>query len=114
MVCIIPALFGVGNAPALDSFGLAIASLILFGIGWGFFDCNNMPILSQITRPELRATGYGVMNFVSMMCGGGADWGFGFMSDRGVPLNVIFGVFAGVCVISVALVLMIRPRVKGL
>jgi len=110
MVCIIPALFGVGNAPALGSFGLAVASLVLFGIGWGFFDCNNMPILSQITRPELRATGYGVMNFVSMMCGGGADWGFGFMSDRGVPLNMIFGVFAGVCVISVALVLMIRPR----
>ncbi|MEQ1842697.1 MAG: MFS transporter, partial [Verrucomicrobiales bacterium] len=110
MACIIPALFGVGNAPALDSFALAIASLVLFGIGWGFFDCNNMPILSQITRPELRATGYGVMNFVSMMCGGGADWGFGFMSDRGVPLNMIFGVFAGVCVISVALVLMIRPH----
>ncbi len=113
MVCIIPALFGVGNAPALDSFALAIASLVLFGIGWGFFDCNNMPILSQITRPELRATGYGVMNFVSMMCGGGADWGFGFMSDRGVPLNMIFGVFAGVCVISVALVLMIRPRERA-
>jgi len=113
MICIIPALFGVGNAPALGSFALAIASLVLFGIGWGFFDCNNMPILSQITRPELRATGYGVMNFVSMMCGGGADWGFGFMSDRGVPLNMIFGVFAGVCVISVLLVLMIRPRERA-
>lgn len=110
MLCIIPALFGVGNAPALGSFGLAIAALILFGIGWGFFDCNNMPILSQITRPELRATGYGVMNFVSMMCGGAADWGFGFMSDKGVPLNMIFGVFACVCILSVGIVLMIRPR----
>lgn len=110
MFCIIPALFGVGNAPAMGSFTLAVFSLILFGIGWGFFDCNNMPILSQITRPELRATGYGLMNFVSMMCGGAADWGFGFMTDRHVPLNVIFGVFAGVCVVSALLVLMIRPR----
>lgn len=109
MACIIPALFGVGNAPALNSFALAIASLILFGIGWGLFDCNNMPILSQITRPELRATGYGLMNFVSMMCGGAADWGFGFMRDRGLPLNLIFGAFAGLCVLSVALVLLIRP-----
>lgn len=110
---IIPALFGVGNAPAMGSFTLAIVSLILFGIGWGFFDCNNMPILSQVARPHLRATGYGLMNFVSMMCGGAADWGFGFMTDHHVPLNVIFGVFAGICVLSAVLVLLIRPRVGG-
>ncbi|WP_078812857.1 MFS transporter [Prosthecobacter debontii] len=110
MFLFIPALFGVGNAPALGSFSLAIAALILFGIGWGFFDCNNMPILSQITRPEVRATGYGVMNFVSMMFGGAADWGFGYMRDHGIPLNVIFGAFASLCVVSVVLVLMIRPR----
>lgn len=113
MMLIVPAMFGVGNAPALNSFGLAIASLILFGVGWGFFDCNNMPILSQIARPHMRATGYGIMNFVSMMCGGVADWGFGVMRDHHVPLNVIFGVFALVCVFSLALVLLIRPRKEG-
>lgn len=112
MMLIVPAMYGVGNAPALNSFGLAIASLVLFGIGWGFFDCNNMPILSQITRPELRATGYGVMNFVSMMCGGVADWGFGVMRDKNIALNVIFGVFALVCVVSLVIVLMIRPKVN--
>jgi MFS family permease len=110
MILIVPAMFGVGNAPALNSFGLAIASLILFGIGWGFFDCNNMPILSQIARPHMRATGYGLMNFVSMVCGGLADWGFGRMTDRHVPLNVIFGVFAMVCVFSLVLVLLIKPK----
>ncbi len=110
MMLIVPAMFGVGNAPALNSFGLAIAALIVFGVGWGFFDCNNMPILSQIVRPHLRATGYGLMNFVSMMCGGLADWGFGKMSDRHVPLNVIFGVFAMICVFSLVIVLLIRPK----
>ena len=110
MMLIVPVMFGVGNAPALNSFGLAIASLILFGVGWGFFDCNNMPILSQIARPHMRATGYGLMNFVSMMCGGVADWGFGVMRDHQVPLNIIFGVFALVCVFSLVLVLMIRPK----
>ena len=110
MALIIPALFGVGNSPNLGSFGLAIASLILFGIGWGFFDINNMPILCQIARPELRATGYGIMNFVSISCGGLADWGFGLMRDRGIPLNAIFGVFAAACIVSVLLVLLIRPR----
>lgn len=110
MILIVPALFGVGNAPAMHSFGLAIASLILFGIGWGFFDGNNMPILSQITRPELRATGYGIMNFVSMSSGGVADWGFGILNDMKVPLNITFGIFASFCILSVILVLMIRPR----
>ncbi len=107
MVMIIPALFGVGNAATLS---VAVAFLILFGLGWGFFDCNNMPILSQIVRPELRATGYGIMNLVSISCGGFADWGFGVLRDRQVPLNVIFGAFAGTTILSVILVLLIRPK----
>jgi MFS family permease len=113
MICIIPALFSVGNAPDMNSFPLAIFGLILFGIGWGLFDCNNMPILSQIVRPDLRATGYGIMNFVSMFCGGAADWSFGLMRDKGIPLNTIFTAFAGVCLVSVVLVLLIRPRDTG-
>ena len=107
MSLIVPATFGVGNAGTL---GVAVAFLVLFGLGWGFFDCNNMPILCQIVRPELRATGYGVMNLVSISCGGLADWGFGALRDRGVPLNVIFGVFASTAVLSIVLVLLIRPR----
>ena len=51
---LIPAMFGVGNAQSLVA---AIVFLALFGLGWGFFDCNSMPILCQVTRPELRATG---------------------------------------------------------
>ena len=107
MGLIAPATFGVGNAASLM---MAVAFLILFGLGWGFFDGNNMPILSQIVRPELRATGYGIMNLVSISCGGFADWGFGKLRDRDVPLNVIFGSFAGAAIVSVVLVLLIRPR----
>jgi MFS family permease len=107
MGMIVPAMFGVGNAGTLT---IAVAFLILFGLGWGFFDCNNMPILCQIVRPELRATGYGIMNLVSISCGGLADWGFGIMLDAEVPLNVIFGAFAGTAVISIVLVLLIRPK----
>ncbi len=110
MALIVPALFGVGNSPAANSLTLAILSLVLFGIGWGFFDGNNMPILSQIVRPELRATGYGFMNLVSISCGGLADVGFGVLRDQDVALNLIFGAFASVCVVSVVLVLLIRPR----
>ncbi|HKP16206.1 MAG TPA: MFS transporter [Gemmatimonadaceae bacterium] len=107
MVLFLPALFSVGNAGTL---GIAIAGLIVFGLGWGFFDSNNMPILSQIARPEWRATGYGIMNMVSISFGGFGDWAFGALRDREVPLNLIFGVFAGVALLSVVIVLMIRPR----
>ncbi|HKQ39150.1 MAG TPA: MFS transporter [Verrucomicrobiae bacterium] len=107
MSFIIPALFGVGNAGSLF---VAVVFLALFGLGWGFFDSNNMPILAQIVQPQLRATGYGIMNFVSISCGGFADWGFGAMRDRQMPLNVIFSVFASVALISIVLVLLIRPR----
>lgn len=107
MALFIPSLFAIGNAGTL---GFAVAFLMVFGLGWGFFDGNNMPILSQIVRPELRATGYGVMNLVSISCGGFADWGFGVLRDNRVPLNMIFGVFASVALLSIIIVLLIRPR----
>jgi len=107
MILFLPALFGVGFSETL---ALAVGFLILYGIGWGFFDCNNMPILSQIVRPERRATAYGFMNLVSISFGGFADWGFGALRDRHVSLAVIFGIFAALALISVAIVLMIRPK----
>ena len=107
MVLFLPALFGVGHAPTIT---LAIVALAVFGLGWGFFDCNNMPILSQITRPEVRATGYGIMNMVSMTFGGLGDKGYGALRDRGVAIDYIFGVFAGIALLSIIVVLLIRPK----
>jgi MFS family permease len=104
------AMMGVGYSPQTGMLAVAVAFLILFGIGWGFFDTNNMPILCQIARPQVRATGYGIMNTVSISCGGVADWGFGLLRDHHVPLLAIFGVFASVAALSVVLVLLIRPR----
>ena len=101
---IVPALFGVGNAATLL---VAVVFLALFGIGWGFFDCNNMPIISQIARPHLRATAYGIMNFVSISCGGLADWSFGAMRDAKMPLNATFSLFACFALVAVALMLCI-------
>ena len=47
-----------------------------------------MPILCQIVRPELRASGYGLMNMISISCGGLADWSLGKMGDNQVPLSM--------------------------
>lgn len=106
---IVIAVIGVGYSPRTGLLGVAIGFLILFGLGWGLFDANNMPILCQIARPQLRATAYGLMNMVSISCGGLADWGFGRMRDAHLPLMVTFGAFAGLALLSVVLVLLIRP-----
>lgn len=110
MALIVVAMMGVGYSPQTGLLGVAIAFLILFGLGWGLFDANNMPILCQITRPHLRATGYGLMNLVSISCGGLADFGFGVLRDRHVPLLAIFGIFASVALLSIVLVLLIKPQ----
>jgi MFS family permease len=47
-----------------------LAALTIFGVGRGSYDCSCMPVLSQIASPELRATGYGVFNFVGTFAGG--------------------------------------------
>jgi hypothetical protein len=50
------------------------------------------------------------MNLVSISCGGFADWIFGALRDRQMPLNAIFGVFAGIALLSIFVALCIRPR----
>lgn len=110
MATIVVAMLGVGYSPHTGQLWVAILCLILFGLGWGFFDSNNMPILCQVARPHLWASGYGIMNMVSISGGGLADWGFGVLRDQQVPLPAIFGMFACCTGVSIVLVLLIRPR----
>jgi MFS family permease len=104
-----PALLGLGLAWSL---GAAIGFMILFGLGWGFFDCNNMPILCQIARPEHRATGYGFMNLVSISAGAGATVALGWMRDHHIGFAVAFVLSAAVALLSAALILLVKPRTE--
>jgi MFS transporter, Spinster family, sphingosine-1-phosphate transporter len=45
-------------------------SLVVFGLGRGLWDCNNMPVICDVTPAEMRASAYGLYNFAGM-CGGG-------------------------------------------
>jgi MFS family permease len=108
---LVPALLGLGFAWSL---GAAISFMVLFGVGWGFFDCNNMPILCQIARPEHRATGYGFMNLVSISVGGAATVVLGRMRDHGIKFSVAFVVSAAVALFSAVLILFLKPRTEDL
>jgi MFS family permease len=109
VLLLVPALLGLGYAWSMAA---AIVFMILFGIGWGLFDCNNMPILCQIARPEHRATGYGFMNLVSISVGAWATIGLGWMRDHNMKFSVAFAASAAVALLSAGLILFVKPKVE--
>jgi MFS transporter, ACS family, D-galactonate transporter len=67
---------GLGlTVPALGLLGLGaslaavLGGAVLFGVGFGMFDANNMPILCQFIAPRHRAAGYGLMNMAGVSAG---------------------------------------------
>jgi MFS family permease len=62
----IPALLLLGFGPGVTA---ALGGAILFGIGFGMFDANNMPILCQFVPPSRRAAAYGLMNMTGVFAG---------------------------------------------
>ncbi|MDP4189406.1 MAG: MFS transporter [Bacteroidota bacterium] len=62
----IPALLLLGFGK--ESFTI-VGGGILFGIGFGMFDANNMPILCQFISSRHRAAAYGLMNMTGVFAG---------------------------------------------
>jgi MFS transporter, ACS family, D-galactonate transporter len=62
----IPALIFLGFGQTLFT---VVGGAVFFGIGYGMFDANNMPILCQFVSPQHRAAGYGLMNMTGVFAG---------------------------------------------
>lgn len=62
----VPALLFLGLGSSLFT---TVIGALLFGLGFGIFDVNNMPILCQFVSSRYRATGYGLMNLVGISAG---------------------------------------------
>jgi MFS family permease len=76
----IPALFLLGFGSGLVSI---ISGGVLFGIGFGMFDANNMPILCQFVSPRHRAAGYGLLNMSGVFAGALVTGWLGKSTDAG-------------------------------
>jgi len=76
----IPALMFVGFSNGITGI---MAGGILFGIGFGMFDSNNMPILCQFVSPHHRAAGYGLMNLTGVFAGAMVTSWLGKSTDAG-------------------------------
>ena len=102
----IPALLFIGLGHGLAA---ALAAGVLFGIGYGMFDTNNMPILCQFVPARLRATAYGFMNTVGVAMGAVCTQVLGRMQDNG-HLGAAFAVLGVVTALALLVQLtFLRP-----
>ena len=79
MFLMIPSLFFLGYGHD----GLILCGGIFFGVGFGMFDANNMPILCQFIGPKKRATAYGMMNMTGVFAGAAITNLLGKSTDSG-------------------------------
>lgn len=98
LAMMIPALILLGLGKGMFA---AVAAGLFFGIGYGMFDTNNMPILCQFAPSKLRATAYGIMNMTGVMMGAVCTQILGKWAEGG-NLGLAFAVLG--CIIAVALV----------
>ena len=92
----IPALVLIGLGQGIVA---AVAAGVIFGIGYGMFDTNNMPILCQFVPGRLRATAYGFMNTVGVAMGAVCTQVLGRMQDGG-HLGAAFAVLGVVTALA--------------
>lgn len=102
-------LIGVG-----ESFAAVVCAGILFGVGYGMFDANNMPILCQFVSSKQRATAYGVMNMVGVFSGAAITQVLGKWTDGG-QLGFGFAVLGGVVFVAMmAQLILLKPKVANM
>ncbi|MGI6814868.1 MFS transporter [Bacteroides sp. KG123] len=107
----IPALVLLGFG---HSFVAVVGAGLLFGVGYGIFDANNMPILCQFVPTRFRATAYGIMNMTGVFAGAAVTQLLGKWTDGG-SLGQGFVMLGGVVLVALALqVLFLRPTTDNM
>lgn len=103
----IPSLILLGYGHTLIT---VVGAGILFGVGFGMFDANNMPILCQFVPKKLRGTAYGFMNMVGVFAGAAVTQVLGSFKDQG---NFGFGFAILSVIVLLALIVQLsflRPK----
>ena len=103
----IPALVLMGYGHSLVA---AIGAGLLFGLGYGLFDANNMPILCQFVSSRNRGTAYGLMNMSGLFIGAFATDFLGSLAAEG-RMGLGFAMMAAALLLAVALQLtVLKPK----
>ncbi|WP_303348253.1 MFS transporter [Bacteroides caecimuris] len=92
------------------TFIAAIGAGMLFGLGYGLFDANNMPILCQFVPDRSRATAYGMMNMTGLFIGALATNVLGTLAENN-NMGLGFACMAGVLCLALLLQLtVLKPK----
>ena len=107
----IPSLLLLGYGHSIIA---VVGAGLLFGIGYGIFDTNNMPILCQFVPARQRATAYGFMNMIGVFAGAFITGVLGEWTDGG-GLGEGFAMLAGVVAVAlVAQLYFLRPKTDNM
>ena len=89
-----------------------VGAIFCFGVGFGMFDANNMPIVCQFVSKSQRATAYGIMNMCAVFAGAFITDFLGKSTDQG-NLGTSFALLSGVVFVALMIQLFfLRPRTK--
>lgn len=106
LALMIPALVLIGLGHGMAA---AVGAGVCFGVGYGMFDTNNMPILCQFVSAKNRAAAYGLMNMVGVFAGAIITKVLGKWADQG-NLGLGFALMAGVITVALALqIFVLKP-----
>ena len=87
-----------------------VGAALCFGLGFGIFDANNMPILCQFVSSKYRATAYGTMNMVGVFSGAFITDYLGRSTDEG-NLGQDFAMLAVIVLVALIIQLtFLRPK----
>ena len=111
LALMIPALVLIGTGHGMFA---AVAAGLCFGVGYGMFDTNNMPILCQFVPARQRATAYGVMNMTGVFAGALITNTLGKWADDG-NLGLGFAMMGGILVVALLLqLLVLKPKTDNM
>lgn len=92
------------------TFVAAVGAGILFGLGYGLFDANNMPILCQFVSDRSRATAYGMMNMSGLFIGALATNVLGSLAEKDM-MGLGFACMAGaLCLALILQLAVLKPK----
>lgn len=107
----IPALILLGFGHSLVA---VVGAGLLFGVGFGIFDANNMPILCQFVSAKYRGTAYGIMNMTGVFAGAAVTKLLGAWTDSG-NLGQGFAMLSIIVLVALGLQLyFLRPKTDNM
>ena len=107
----IPALVLLGYGHHLSAI---VGAGLLFGVGYGMFDANNMPILCQFISTKQRATAYGIMNMTGVFAGAAVTQVLGKWTD-GNQLGTGFAFLGAIVALALFVqLLFLKPQTDNM